>query len=192
MKILGDTLTATLIGTAGLDLQAGLDRTRFSDPVNLIAESIAEVSTLQTLTFTVNVPSTFRMQGHLTAFGPSMAQAWLATDAGDSALFDASASQSVYNPTGFSTVQQIYAFGLLAPGTYTLGAQTFTGAMLQATALSLPGAHPRTRASSYFGLTLEITPVPLPAAGWMMLSGLALLVPQSRARGRQRCAAGST
>lgn len=179
-SVAGDSLFATFVGASLIDVQASLYRTRDSSPTNRVAQATGEMSTIGGLTFTVDTLSAYAAWGQVSAFGPSTAHVSLVTDGSAVSLFDYVASQSVYESSGFSTGQSFDTSGFLTPGTYTLWASAYSSAQIEAASLSVPGASPRTIADSRFGLSFSVTPyvapVPIPASGWMLLSGLALLL----------------
>jgi hypothetical protein len=158
-EIVGDSLSTTLLGGSRIDVQASLYRTRTSSPTNMVAQSVGTVSTTEKVTFTVNMPSNFSATGQLDAFGPSIARAWLVADATGLSLFDYVATQSEYDPSGFSTTEFIDAAASLEPGTYTLWTSSLASGQLEETVLSVSGASPRTRADSRFALSFSVTPV---------------------------------
>lgn len=156
-QVAGDSLSASFGGAAGIDLQASLDKTRGSYPTNMAAQAVGAMTTVETVTFTLNVPSAFTATGYVNAFGPSTARAWL-VDASGVVLFEVVVSQSAADPNGSPTFKRLDAVGSLEPGTYTLWASALASDLLETQVLSLPGQAPRTRASSYYSVQFEVTP----------------------------------
>ena len=184
-QILDDAMWGVLVGATGLDLRALLARTGTGDPINVLAQAQGTMSATGSVTFTITTPSVYTVSGQVSAFGPSTASATLVSmGASPLTLFYVVVSQSEYDPSGFWTARGVRFSALLNPGTYTLSGNAYSDAMLEAASLSPPGNDPRIRGNAYFGISFDLTPVPIPPGIWMLLSGIGSLSFFQLQRGR--------
>jgi hypothetical protein len=182
----GNTLAATLVGASELDLVDSLAKTSSGSPENIQAVSSGSMTTIDSLTFSVTVPSQYNLSAYLYASGPSSTKVSLSeVGIGGSllSLFDLLTSQSSYNPNGFGNASSESPSGVLLPGTYRLLASADVAATLAVQSITPIGSSdPQLLADSRFSLTLNVTPVPVPATIWLLLSALAGLGAVARNR----------
>lgn len=149
--------------------QGTVAKTEGGDPTNLYAQGSAMAATTGGLILSIDVPSTFTIVALATLIGSSsdsLAFYQITSNGPGQVLMADNYAQT----SGYNTYQP-QASGTLGPGTYELLINSGISPALYLTYLSGGGQEVQSAASSYYSATVDVTPVPIPASFYLLLSG---------------------